>query len=254
MRASKSKNLTDQQLTQFALAEFSSSIEMLHAAKLTQNAKLSAGFINHALDEYKHTNFFLKLLSNSPSTKIRFDRRHSISGGFIRPDSFLFERMQLFDFAAFIAVNEANALRIFTSIKDKIGSIDNETAVALDEIIEDEKAHLATITCNTKKSNHETEFSLYEELLADEKRHVEFSSKFLENSQFKTRVGYAKTKSRIGNRIRHLWAAQYKIQDAVDKLISGLAIILLRPLKRVLILPDPSNKELFSSKTHRNML
>jgi len=166
--------------------------------------------------------------------------------------------MPLLDFAAFIAVNEANALRIFTSIKDKIGRIDNETAVALDEIIEDEKAHLATITCNTKKLNHVTGFGLYEELLADEKRHVEFSSKFLENSQFKMRVkmrvGFAKTKSRIGNRIRHLWAAQHKIQDAVDKLISGLAIILLQPLKRVLILPDPSNKELFSSKTYRNML
>jgi hypothetical protein len=254
MRASKSKILTDQQLLQFALAEFSSSIEMLHAAKLSNNIKLSAGFINHALDEYKHANFFLKLLSASPLTNLRFDPRQTISGGFIRPDRFLFERMQLIDFTAFIAVNEANALRIFTSIKDTIGNIDTETSITLDKIIEDETEHLATMIEGTKKPNHIIETALYEELLADEKRHVAFSSKFLEKSQFRMRVGFAKTKSRIGNKIRHFWAAQHKIQNSVDKLISGLTIALLRPLKSVLILPDSSRNDLFSIKTCRNML
>ena len=42
----------------FAFAEFSSAIEMLQAAKMTDNKKLAKGFLSHSLDEFKHTNFF----------------------------------------------------------------------------------------------------------------------------------------------------------------------------------------------------
>ena len=77
MRTSKSADLTDETILQFALAEFSSAVEMLHAAKLVNNSKLAFGFVNHALDEFNHTNFFLHLLSKSDSSYIRFDPRQT---------------------------------------------------------------------------------------------------------------------------------------------------------------------------------
>ena len=45
-------------LNEFAAAEFSSAVEMLFAAKVVNNKKLSEGFIRHALDEYKHCFIF----------------------------------------------------------------------------------------------------------------------------------------------------------------------------------------------------
>ena len=48
-------------LNEFASAEFSSAIEMLFAAKVVDNKKLSNGFIRHALDEYKHCSIFTKI-------------------------------------------------------------------------------------------------------------------------------------------------------------------------------------------------
>ena len=55
-------NLSGRQALDFALAEFSSAIELLQAAKLAASSSLSRGFINHALDEYRHTEFFKRLI------------------------------------------------------------------------------------------------------------------------------------------------------------------------------------------------
>ena len=61
-------NLPGRQSLDFALAEFSSAIEMLQAAKLVESKALSKGFVNHALDEYRHTEFFKRLLKSSNNT------------------------------------------------------------------------------------------------------------------------------------------------------------------------------------------
>mgnify|MGYP002010685962 FL=1 len=45
-------------LNELAAAEFSSTLEMLFAAKTVDNKKLSISFIRHALDEYKHYSIF----------------------------------------------------------------------------------------------------------------------------------------------------------------------------------------------------
>lgn len=258
MRTSKSKDLsedlTDETILQFALAEFSSAVEMLHAAKLVNNSKLAFGFVNHALDEYKHTNFFLHLLSKSNSSYIRFDPRQTISGNFIRPDAFLFERLKLIEFAAFIAVNEENALKIFTSIRRSVQKKDPESSRDLGLIIEEERAHLRSIEHDDDQQNTGTSYNLFETLLADEARHVAFSSKFLDKSNLKFRVTLAKRKSKLGNKIRHFWASQQKFHGFVDRLISNLTIFLLRPLRNTLAFPPSRDNDLFSEASSRNML
>ena len=54
----------------FALAEFSSAIEMLQASKKVENTKLAIGFLSHCLDEYRHTNFFKSLISANQENNI----------------------------------------------------------------------------------------------------------------------------------------------------------------------------------------
>ena len=167
MRTSKSEDLTDETILQFALAEFSSAVEMLHAAKLVNNSKLAFGFVNHALDEYNHTNFFLNLLSKSDSSYIRFDPRQTISGNFIRPDAFLFERLKLIEFAAFVAINEENALKIFTSIRQRVQKIFNHQGILT--LSSRERAHLP-LEYDDDQQNTGTSYNLFEILLADEAR------------------------------------------------------------------------------------
>ena len=48
-------------LNEFASEEFSSAAEMLFAAKIVNDKKLSDDFIRHALDEYKHCFIFTNI-------------------------------------------------------------------------------------------------------------------------------------------------------------------------------------------------
>jgi len=97
-------NLSGRQALDFALAEFSSAIEMLQAAKLAKSSSLSRGFVNHALDEYRHTEFFRRLISLDPHNALRFDPRLTITLGFVNPARYLFEANSLERFTAFVAI------------------------------------------------------------------------------------------------------------------------------------------------------
>ena len=50
-------NLPSRQSLDFALAEFSSAIEMLQAAKLVESKTLGKGYVNHALDANRPTEY-----------------------------------------------------------------------------------------------------------------------------------------------------------------------------------------------------
>ena len=56
-------------LINFGLAEFGSALDMLAAAELTTQTHLRRGFLNHAIDEFRHAELFFnhakKLASNS---------------------------------------------------------------------------------------------------------------------------------------------------------------------------------------------
>ena len=46
-------------LVEFGYAEYGSALEMLAAAKSTESPKAKIGYINHALDEYRHAALIL---------------------------------------------------------------------------------------------------------------------------------------------------------------------------------------------------
>ena len=243
-----SQRVKPKQILDFALAEFSSAIEMLQAAKLVDDERLAIGFIEHALDEYRHTDFFLNILSNSTDTHLRFDPRFSLSLGFIRTDKFLFETCDISQFAAFISVNEANALKIFLQIRPSIQLIGQDYLNDLDTIIEDEREHMIAST--------QTEDIMlnFQHLLNDEQRHAHLSDKHLMKISKPSYRIYLKNKYRFGTWFRHIWASQTKIRWLIDLSISFLVINILIFFRPILKLPQSPKKNLISQKIGKYML
>ena len=142
------------------------------------------GFVNHALDEYRHTEFFRRLLKSSNNTELRFDPRLAIALGFINPEKFLFEANDLTQFTAFVAVNEASALRMFSKIKPAIAGETEELKNEIEDIIDDETDHLRSFTENPEENIKYSDTFVYEMLLLDEERHASLSDGFLGKNCF----------------------------------------------------------------------
>ena len=128
----RKKTKTDIQISlhEFSIAEFSSAIEMLYAAKrqAQTDSKMALGFIRHALDEYKHTDLFRKIIATLHDPKqldvpdTRFLPNMVISKGYIDPSRFLFDKMDLNRFSTFIGVNENSAHKLFNKLKFRLCS------------------------------------------------------------------------------------------------------------------------------------
>jgi len=169
-------------LNEFAAAEFSSAVEMLFAAKVVNNKKLSNGFIKHALDEYKHcfvfTNIKYQIISEYKINKkeLSFVPNHIYNKGYIYKDHFIFEKKKLNDFAIFVGANE--------------------------EIAEKKLIAFA----NHLKEHKPLAFKETQNILKDEKRHAEYSLKFAKknNNFFSYKVKTAKEK--IISFFRHIYA------------------------------------------------
>ena len=169
-------------LNEFAAAEFSSAVEMLFAAKIVNNKKLSDGFIRHALDEYKHcfifTNIKNQLISEYKINKkeLSFVPNHIYNKGYIYKDHFIFEKKKLNDFAIFVGANEAIA-------EEKLIDFSN---------------HL--------KGHKPLAFKQIQNILKDEERHTEYSLRFAKknNSFFSYQIKL--TKEKILSFFRHIYA------------------------------------------------
>ena len=237
-------NLPGRQSLDFALAEFSSAIEMLQAAKLVESKALGKGFVNHALDEYRHTEFFRRLLKSSNNTELRFDPRLSIALGFINPEKFLFEANDLTRFTAFVAINEASALRMFSKIRPAISGATDELKNEIEDIIDDETDHLKSFTENPTENIAYSDTFVYEMLLLDEERHASLSDGFLEKIASPRKRRWLKLRYKIGNKLRHFWGSQRRVQSFVDKSISILVVSLLLPFRGALNFPAARKENL----------
>lgn len=239
--------ISEQVYLDFALAEFGSAIEMLQAAKLVQQVSLSKGFLKHALDEYRHTDFFKKLLDSKHGSKVKFDPRLALKVGFLRTDQFLFERKNLTQFSAFIAVNEATALQMFMNIRPFIIQEYRDQISELDDIISDEIGHLTYESDSVKIDN------MFQTLLRDETKHAELSNEYLAKKVSWLTFRWLKFKYWLGNRFRHFWAGQKPMQLLVDKAVVSIVILILSKFRFAIDMPDKKRND-FDVKTARLML
>ena len=172
-------------LNEFAAAEFSSAVEMLFAAKVVNNKKLSDGFIRHALDEYKHCFIFTNIKNQIileykiNKKELSFVPNHIYNKGYIYKDHFIFEKKKLNDFAIFVGANEEIAER-------KLIAFSN---------------HL--------KEHKPLAFSEIQNILKDEERHAEYSLRFAKNINgfFSYKIKLAKEKT--FSFFRHIYANSF---------------------------------------------
>lgn len=146
-------------LNEFASAEFSSAIEMLFAAKVVDNKKLSNGFIRHALDEYKHCSIFTKIKNQIISEykinkkELSFIPNHIYNKGYIYKDHFIFEKKKLKDFAIFVGANEEIAEKKLIAFTDHLKERKPLAYKQIQDILKDEEKH-AEYSLRFAKSNH----------------------------------------------------------------------------------------------------
>lgn len=147
-------------LNEFASAEFSSAIEMLFAAKVVDNKKLSNGFIRHALDEYKHCSIFTKIKNQIISEykinkkELSFIPNHIYNKGYIYKDHFIFEKKKLKDFAIFVGANEEIAEKKLIAFTDHLKEHKPLAYKQIQDILKDEEKH-AEYSLRFAKSNHD---------------------------------------------------------------------------------------------------
>ena len=147
-------------LNEFASAEFSSAIEMLFAAKVVDNKKLSNGFIRHALDEYKHCSIFTKIKNQIISEykinkkELSFIPNHIYNKGYIYKDHFIFEKKKLKDFAIFVGANEQIAEKKLIAFTDHLKEHKPLAYKQIQDILKDEEKH-AEYSLRFAKSNHD---------------------------------------------------------------------------------------------------
>ena len=147
-------------LNEFASAEFSSAIEMLFAAKVVDNKKLSNGFIRHALDEYKHCSIFTKIKNQIISEykinkkELSFIPNHIYNKGYIYKDHFIFEKKKLKDFAIFVGANEQIAEKKLIAFTDHLKAHKPLAYKQIQDILKDEEKH-AEYSLRFAKSNHD---------------------------------------------------------------------------------------------------
>ncbi len=190
-------------LNEFALAEFSSAIEMLFAAKVVNNKNLSNGFIRHALDEYKHCFIFTKIKNQIISEykinkkELSFIPNHIYNKGYIYKDLFIFEKKKLNDFAIFVGANEEIA----------------------------EKKLIAFT--NHLKEHKPLAYKQIQDILKDEEKHAEYSLRFAKknNSLFSYKIKL--TKEKILSFFRHIYANSLNKFSFIFKPILISIIILI---------------------------
>tara|TARA_B100001094_G_scaffold312960_1_gene350209 strand:+ start:374 stop:1090 length:717 start_codon:yes stop_codon:yes gene_type:complete len=159
-------------LNEFAAAEFSSAVEMLFAAKIVNNKKLSRGFIRHALDEYKHCFIFIDIknqiiLEHQINKKeLKFVPDHIFNKGYVYKDHFIFEKKKLNDFAIFIGANEGIAEKKLIAFLNHLREHKPLASKKIQEILKDEERH-ADYSLRFAKNNNG--FLSYKIKLAKEK-------------------------------------------------------------------------------------
>ena len=228
-------------LHEFSIAEFSSAIEMLYAAKSQANTDpaMAMGFIRHALDEYKHTQLFRNIIDdlNEPDKidkpDTRFAPNMAITMGYIDPNNFLFNKFSLDRFSTFIGVNERSAHRLFSKIQTRF----NEGKIL----------SISEHGCNKFKSSLEL-------ILADEERHAKYAFRYCKKTISPNKFRFLKSWESFCAKIRAFYASQGRINKCIASIIYIFVIFLMYPFRFAIHFPKKAQKNLLNSSDGKLMI
>ena len=133
-------------LAEFSHTEEGSSLDMMAAAEAESvRPNLRRKFFLHALDEHKHARWFaerattLSAGTGNPASRILDDVNYIRAHG-IRGDTSLYQQYGIFEFLAFVWLQEAQAGRQF-EVYGQLVKDDPVTAEMFERVREDEKFH-----------------------------------------------------------------------------------------------------------------
>jgi len=213
-------------LVEFAYAEYGSALEMLAAAKKAESLKLKVGYINHALDEYRHSKLIFDVLSNEVvrnndffEKEFKFVPQNVVLKGYVDKENFLVEKLKLKNFVEFVYTNEFLAKDSFDSLIKRIENIDS--LKILKQIASEEEGH-ADYSVSTLNN-----------IMAEEDRHWGFAKLFYNKKFPNSNLQIAFKKEKFKNKLRLFYFKNAMFLNKIfDPIINTFIVVFgLIPLK-----------------------
>ena len=206
-------------LVEFAYAEFGSALEMLKAAKTANSPRLKVGYINHALDEYRHSKLIFDVLNNEVKRnkdffkkEFRFSPQNVVLKGYLDKRNFLVEKLKQKNFVEFVYANEFLAKDSFNSLIKRIKN--KESLIILKKISQEEESH-ADYSIETLNN-----------IMKEEDRHWTFAKLFYDKKFPNSNLQSAFRKEKLKNKFRTFYYKNVMfLNKIIDPIINGLILI-----------------------------
>ena len=219
-------------LVEFSYAEYGSALEMLCASKNIKSPNLKMGYIEHALDEYRHTILIHKVLSNQLKSNneltfikdYKFSPLNVVEKGYVDKKGFLVEKLHLKKFVEFVYTNEFLAKQSFDKLKLRIK--DNESLNVITSIMEDEQDHA------------DSSIETLDNIMADEYRHWGYAQKYYEKKYPESKLKRAFYREKVKNKLRLAYLKNFKILNKIFDPIIYFLVIVFGNLVRLIKVPE----------------
>ena len=226
-------------LVEFAYAEYGSALEMLAAAKQTSAPKLKVGYINHALDEYRHASLIFKIIDtqlgfggNTYDKSFRFLPLHVVQKGYVDKDGFLVEKLKNRAFVEFVFSNEYLAKEAFQALAKRVR--DSESKQIINNIMLEEDEHA------------ESSIETLDAIMMDEDKHWGHAKKYHEKAFPNANLKVAFFRERVKNRMRLFYLKNTKILGYIFDPLVVMLVIIFGKLVNLLNIPDTQGVNLLS--------
>jgi rubrerythrin len=240
----KNKNIY-KTLVEFGYAEYGSALEMLAAAKKAESPKLKIGYINHSLDEYRHSALIFKILDNEIkknkdyfNKEFKFTPQNVVTKGYIDKGGFLIEKLSLKKFVEFVYSNELLAKQSFEALIKRINNLDS--LEMLNEIAQDEEKHAH----GALDQHVDYSASKLNEIMTEEDRHWGFAKIFYNKKFPDSNLDFAFKKEKTRNKMRLFYFKNLRILNRVFEPIINFMILIFGNIAMLLIPSSSSEKNL----------
>ena len=224
-------------LVEFGYAEYGSALEMLAAAKKAKSPRLKVGYINHALDEYRHSALIFKVLNNEIKRnksyfekEYKFSPQNVVTKGYVDKNGFLIEKLNLKKFVEFIYSNEFLAKKSFEDLMKRISN--SESLDILNKIAAEEEDH-ADFSMN--KLN---------EIMVEEDRHWGFAKLFYNKKFPNADLNLAFKKEKFKNKMRLFYFKNLIFLNKIFDPIINFFILIFGSVAKLLKTTSNENQNL----------
>ena len=228
-------------LVEFAYAEYGSALEMLEAAKKSKSPRLKVGYINHALDEYRHTELIFSVLNNEIKKgrgkflkNYRFSAQNAVTKGYVDKSGFLIEKLKLKRFVEFVYSNEFLAKVAFEGLIKRID--DKDSLKVIRNIILEEENHA------------DDSLEKLEDIMKDEDRHWGYAKSYYEKKFPSAKLSIAFFREKMKNKMRVFYLNNLNFLNKIFDPIVNFLIFFFGGIVRFISIPVNLKKNLMNEK------